>query len=98
VPRGVYPRKPRNDEPDPAPANVVRTPRKKGRKWSKARRAALSEKLRRTHGRVKLTPTLEAAVLVAKAYDLVMARLRGGTPPGPLEVLILQAHLVLRDR
>lgn len=74
---------------------IKRRGKKKGRRWTKARRAALSEKMRKLTGRGKLSPTLEAAVLVAKARDLVLGKIRGGSSPGDLDILVLQAHAVL---
>lgn len=108
MPRGVYdrakaalknldPARKTNDEDQAAEvrALVKAVRKKKGRKWSKARRAALSEKMRKSHGRHRLTPTLEAAVLVSKMNDIVLGRIRDNFAPGPLEILVLQAHAVL---
>jgi hypothetical protein len=94
VPRGVYPRK--TGTSIDAPANIMPPAgKKKGRRWSKARRAALSEKMRKQVGRGRLSPTLEAAVLVAKMNDIVLGRIRDNFAPGALEILVLQAHAIL---
>jgi hypothetical protein len=99
VPRGVYPRAPRKDlyeVPEPNKTDKPDDPRRKrGKKWSKARRAALSEKMRRKVGKHRLSPTLEAAVLVSKAHDLMVKRIRAGAPPDALYSLVLGAHLAL---
>jgi hypothetical protein len=95
VPRGVYPRVTGKKNPLDVSALLPDSRRKRGKRWSKARRAALAEKMRKSHGRGRLSPTLEAAVLVSKANDLVLREIVAGAKPTTLQLLILQAHLVL---
>lgn len=69
---------------------------KKGRKWTKAQKAAASD---RALGRARgLTTTQQATVLMIKARGLVLARIRRGDNPGELELLVLQAYAVLAEK
>lgn len=78
------------------PKGIYERKPRRGRKWSKAEKAAASD---RALGKARgMTSTQQATVFLIKARNIVLASIRKGENPRELELLVLQAYAALMEK